>query len=403
MKKDMNTYTVAVAGATGLVGRTMVTVLEERNFPVGNLVLLASERSVGVEIPFHGKPVKVQKLEGDRFEKVDYALFSAGAGVSKTFAPQAAQRGAVVIDNSSAFRMDRDVPLVVPEVNPAEAFKHHGIIANPNCSTIQMVVVLKPLHDAFRIKRVVVSTYQSVTGAGKKGVNQLEDEIAGRPLREKKFPHPIAYNILPHIDVFLDDGYTKEEQKMKLETKKIMGADIPVAATAVRVPVIGGHSEAVNIEFERPCSVEEVRSILSRASSCRMSPQRTNIPRPSRHTAGTRSLWAGFAPMTAWQAASISGLFRTMCGKAPQRMPCKLRSCFHHGKIDHRRSRRLSAFKVRTSCGALLPASRQIPGRGSLMLFDTRTVFKTPGKGMREKGFSKSGLLQPEERMRFQP
>jgi aspartate-semialdehyde dehydrogenase len=263
--KDMKTYTVAVAGATGLVGRTMIAVLEERNFPVGDLVLLASERSVGIEIPFCGKPVKVQKLEGERFEKVDYALFSAGASVSKIFAPQAAQRGAVVIDNSSAFRMEHDVPLVVPEVNPAEAFKHHGIIANPNCSTIQMVVVLKPLHDAFHIKRVVVSTYQSVTGAGKKGVNQLEDEIAGRPLREKKFPHPIAYNILPHIDVFLDDGYTKEEQKMKLETKKIMGADIPVTATTVRVPVVGGHSEAVNIEFERPCSVAEVRSILSRA------------------------------------------------------------------------------------------------------------------------------------------
>lgn len=261
----MRSYTVAVAGATGLVGRTMVTVLEERNFPVEHLVLLASERSIGVEIPFHGKHIKVQKLESDKFEKVDYALFSAGATVSKTFAPEAARRGAVVIDNSSAFRMDADVPLVVPEVNPNDAFKHHGIIANPNCSTIQMVVVLKPLHDAFHIKRVVVSTYQSVTGAGKKGVNQLEDEIAQRPLREKKFPHPIAYNILPHIDVFLEDGYTKEEQKMKLETKKIMGANIPVSVTTVRVPVIGGHSEAVNIEFERPCPVEEVRSILNHA------------------------------------------------------------------------------------------------------------------------------------------
>jgi aspartate-semialdehyde dehydrogenase len=161
--------------------------------------------------------------------------------------------------------MDPDVPLVVPEVNPEDAFKHHGIIANPNCSTIQMVVVLKPLHDAFGIKRVVVSTYQSVTGAGKKGVNQLEDEIAKMPLREKKFPHPIAFNILPHIDVFLPDGSTKEEQKMILETKKIMGADIPVTATTVRVPVFGGHSEAVNIEFERPNSPEEVREILNHA------------------------------------------------------------------------------------------------------------------------------------------
>jgi aspartate-semialdehyde dehydrogenase len=262
MKKS---YKVAVVGATGLVGRTMIKVLEEQNFPVEVLLPLASARSAGMDIPFRGKQVKVQTLTGDSFAGVDFALFSAGANVSKEFGPQAAQHGAVVIDNSSAFRMDPDVPLVVPEVNPKDAFKHHGIIANPNCSTIQMVVVLKPLHDAFGIKRVVVSTYQSVTGAGKKGINQLEDEAAGRPLREKKFPHPIAYNILPHIDVFLPDGYTKEEQKMTLETKKIMGADIAVTATTVRVPVVGGHSEAVNIEFERPCTADEIRSLLERA------------------------------------------------------------------------------------------------------------------------------------------
>jgi aspartate-semialdehyde dehydrogenase len=262
MKKS---YVVAVAGATGLVGRAMITVLEEQNFPVERLVPLASSRSEGMEVQFHGNPVKVQTLTGDSFKGVDFALFSAGANVSKEFGPKAAQHGAVVIDNSSAFRMDPDTPLVVPEVNPADAFKHHGIIANPNCSTIQMVVVLKPLHDAFGIKRVVVSTYQSVTGAGKKGINQLEDEVAKRPLREKKFPHPIAYNVLPHIDVFLPDGYTKEEQKMMLETKKIMGADIPVTATTVRVPVIGGHSESVNIEFNSPCPVDEVRSILRKS------------------------------------------------------------------------------------------------------------------------------------------
>ena len=258
-------YSVAVAGATGLVGRTMMTVLEEQNFPVGKLVPLASARSEGMEVLFHGKPVKVHTLTGDSFAGVDFALFSAGAGTSKEFSPKAVKHGTVVIDNSSAFRMDPDVPLIVPEVNPEDAFKHHGIIANPNCSTIQMVVVLKPLHDAFGIKRVVVSTYQSVTGAGKKGVNQLEDEIAKAPLREKKFPHPIAFNILPHIDVFLEDGYTKEEQKMTLETKKIMGANIPVTATTVRVPVFGGHSEAVNIEFERRCTPERVREILSHA------------------------------------------------------------------------------------------------------------------------------------------
>jgi len=258
-------YNVAVVGATGLVGRTMTQVLEERNFPIETLTLLASARSVGTEIMFKGKQIKVQELKPESFSGIDYALFSAGASVSKEFAPKAVQYGTIVIDNSSAFRMEPDVPLVVPEVNPDDAFKHKGIIANPNCSTIQMVVVLKPLHDVFKIKRVVVSTYQSVTGAGKKGVNQLEDEIAGKPLRERKFPHQIAYNVLPHIDVFMDDGYTKEEHKMMNETKKIMGADIPVSATTVRVPVIGGHSESVNIEFERPCTVKEVREILEKA------------------------------------------------------------------------------------------------------------------------------------------
>jgi aspartate-semialdehyde dehydrogenase len=261
----MKRYNVAVVGATGLVGRTMIRVLEERNFPVDQLLPLASERSVGKDVVFHGKNIPVQKLEPDKFNNIQFALFSAGAGVSKEFAPYAVKAGTVVIDNSSAFRMDDDVPLVVPEVNRAQAFTHHGIIANPNCSTIQMVVVLKPLHDRFRIKRVVVSTYQSVTGAGQRAVSQLEDELAKRPLREKKFPHPIAFNCLPHIDVFFDDGYTKEELKMKQETAKIMGEKIAVTATTVRVPVMGGHSESVNIEFEKPCSVKEVREMLKSA------------------------------------------------------------------------------------------------------------------------------------------
>lgn len=256
---------VAVVGATGLVGRTMVRVLEERKFPVNRLVPLASERSVGKEIQFNGKMVSVQKLEPERFRNVQIALFSAGASVSKEFAPHAVKAGTVVIDNSSAFRMVDDVPLVVPEVNRRQVFNHKGIIANPNCSTIQMVVVLKPLHDLFRIKRVVVSTYQSVTGAGQRAVTQLEDELANRPPREKKFPHRIAYNCLPHIDVFFDDGYTKEEMKMKLETNKIMGENINVTATTVRVPVLGGHSESVNIEFEKECSVSDVREALRSA------------------------------------------------------------------------------------------------------------------------------------------
>jgi aspartate-semialdehyde dehydrogenase len=258
----MELHDIAVVGATGLVGRAMVKVLEERRFPVGRLVLLASERSVGKEMSFKGKPVAVQKLERERFEGVEIALFSAGASVSKEFAPHAVKCGAVVIDNSSAFRMDDNVPLVVPEVNRAEVFKHRGIIANPNCSTIQMVVVLKPLHDRFRIKRVVVSAYQSVTGAGNRAVIQLQDELENREPRERKFPHPIAFNCLPHIDVFFDDGYTKEEVKMIRETKKIMGEDISVTATTVRVPVMGGHSESVNIEFERKCSPQEIRHIL---------------------------------------------------------------------------------------------------------------------------------------------
>ncbi|MCX6134792.1 MAG: aspartate-semialdehyde dehydrogenase [Ignavibacteriales bacterium] len=261
----MKAYDVAVVGATGLVGRTMMRVLEERKFPVNRLLPLASERSAGKQVTFNGRTIEVETLTPEKFKGIHFALFSAGASVSKEFAPHAVKAGTVVIDNSSAFRMDEDVPLVVPEVNRHQAFKHKGIIANPNCSTIQMVVVLKPLHDRYTIKRVVVSTYQSVTGAGQRAVAQLEDEVAQRPLRDKKFPHPIAYNCLPHIDVFFDDGYTKEEVKMKLETKKIMEADIPVTATTVRVPVMGGHSESVNIEFAKPCTVDEVREVLNHA------------------------------------------------------------------------------------------------------------------------------------------
>ncbi|MGB2870119.1 MAG: aspartate-semialdehyde dehydrogenase [Bacteroidota bacterium] len=260
----MKLHDVAVVGATGLVGRTMVKVLEERNFPVNRLILLASERSKGREIPFHGKSIQVHILEPDQFRHVEFALFSAGARVSSEFAPVAVKHGAVVIDNSSAFRSEEQIPLVVPEVNRKQIFKHQGIIANPNCATIQLVVVLKPLHDAKVIKRVVVSTYQSVSGAGKKGLNQLNDELAHRT-GDTVFPHPIADNALPHIDVFFDDGYSKEEYKIMNETKKIMGANIKVTATAVRVPVASGHSESVNIEFDKSCTPEDVRDILRNA------------------------------------------------------------------------------------------------------------------------------------------
>jgi aspartate-semialdehyde dehydrogenase len=244
----------------------MVQVLEERRFPVGRLVLLASERSAGKEVRFANGAVTVEKLTVSSFHGIKVALFSAGAAVSNEFAPHAVRSGALVIDNSSAFRMDGQVPLVVPEVNREMIFHHKGIIANPNCSTIQMVIALKPLHDRWKIRRVVVATYQSVTGAGQKGLAQLEAEIAHRPVVETKFPHPIAFNVLPHIDMFFEDGYSKEEQKMTLETKKIMQDEtIKVTATCARVPVWGGHSEAVNVEFEHPFELADVRDVLTHA------------------------------------------------------------------------------------------------------------------------------------------
>lgn len=262
-------FNTAVVGATGAVGREMVSILEERNFPVKNLKLLASHRSAGERMGFKGEEIKVELLKEDSFKGIEIALFSAGAEVSKKFAPIAARSGAVVIDNTSAFRMEPDVPLVVPEVNP-EALKYHkGLISNPNCSTIQMVVVLKPIHDAARIRRVVVSTYQSTSGAGRRAMDELFNQTVSilnqRGVIEKAvFPHQIAFNTLPHIDTFLENGYTKEEMKMINETKKIMGdATIKVTATCVRVPVFYGHSEAVNIETHRKLTAKEVRDILS--------------------------------------------------------------------------------------------------------------------------------------------
>ena len=262
----MRTFNVAVVGATGLVGRKIIQVLEERTFPVGELRLLASARSAGKTLGFNGEAVEVHELKPESFHGIEIALFSAGASVSKEFAPHAVKAGTLVIDNSSAFRMDDDVPLVVPEVNPGDILRHRGIIANPNCSTIQMVVALKPLHDKWKIRRIVVATYQSVTGAGKPAVNQLEAEMAKEKNPQRKFPHPIAYNVLPHIDVFFDDGYSREERKMVNETRKIMGdQSINVTATCVRVPVFGGHSEAVNIEFEKPFTETEVTETLRHA------------------------------------------------------------------------------------------------------------------------------------------
>jgi aspartate-semialdehyde dehydrogenase len=266
----MKTYDVIVAGATGMVGRKMIQVLEERKFPVDRLIPLASVLSVGKEVQFQGRTVKVELLSAETlaYYKAPIGLFSAGASVSREFGPIAAANGTLVIDNSSAFRMDPTVPLVVPEVNREMIFTHKGIIANPNCSTIQMVVALKPLHDRYRVKRVIVSTYQSVTGAGQRGFDQLMSELKNEVPEIKKFPYQILFNCLPHIDEFTEDGYTKEEHKMINETQKIMGdSSIAVSATCVRVPTVGGHSESVNIEFEfeLPFEMDDVIALLSDA------------------------------------------------------------------------------------------------------------------------------------------
>ncbi len=259
----MNSYTVAVVGATGLVGQKMIEVLEERGFPLRKLVPVASSRSAGKTVKFNDQPVTVEALAPEVFRGVDFALFSAGAAVSREFAPVAAESGAIVIDNSSAWRMDPQVPLVVPEVNPQALQQHRGIIANPNCSTIQMVVALHPLHQRFGIRRIVVSTYQSVSGTGQKALRQLEEEIAAGTSRVAAYPHPIAYNCLPHIDVFFEDGYTREEHKMVQETRKIMSDPaLQISATCVRVPVLGGHSESINLQFREPFEIEEVRALL---------------------------------------------------------------------------------------------------------------------------------------------
>ena len=273
VKKDQ--YNVAVAGATGAVGRKILEILEERKFPVATLKALASAKSVGQTLTFNGGPVTVEELNENSFEGVDIFLFSAGASVSRQFAPSAVKSGCIVIDNSSAFRMEPDVPLVVPEVNPDAINSNAGIIANPNCSTIQMVVVLKPIHDKFKIKRVVVSTYQSVSGSGQKAINELQNQTKNL-LDEKKaelnvYPHQIAFNCLPHIDIFLDNGYTKEEMKMIDETRKILGdPSIMVSPTTVRVPVFYSHSESINVETLRPINAREVRELLSRMDGIRV-------------------------------------------------------------------------------------------------------------------------------------
>jgi aspartate-semialdehyde dehydrogenase len=265
-------YRIVVAGATGNVGREMLNILAERQFPVDEIAALASRKSLGTEVSFGEKTLKTQDLETFDFTGWDMALFAIGSDATKTYAPKAAKSGCVVIDNSSLYRYDPDIPLVVPEVNAeaVDGYAKRNIIANPNCSTAQMVVALKPLHDRARIKRVVVSTYQSVSGAGKDGIDELWDQTKSiyNPVDDKparKFTKQIAFNVIPHIDVFMDDGSTKEEWKMVAETKKIVDPKIKVTATCVRVPVFVGHSEAINIEFEDFIDEDEVRDILREA------------------------------------------------------------------------------------------------------------------------------------------
>lgn len=290
---------VAVAGATGAVGNEMVKTLESRGFPVDDLKLLASTRSAGTMLPFRQKNQVVEILGEESFKDMDIALFSAGASISKTYVPIAATSGCVVVDNSSAFRMDPQVPLVVPEVNPHAIAQHKGIIANPNCSTIQLVVALKPIHDVARIKRIVVSTYQSVSGTGKNAIDELLNQtralLNSEPTECEVYPHQIAFNCLPHIDIFMDNGYTKEEVKMIDETKKIMEDDsIRITATTVRVPVVCGHSESVNIETEQKILPQEVREILSKAPGVKVvdDPSRFQYPLAI-HAAGRDEVFVG--------------------------------------------------------------------------------------------------------------
>ena len=299
MLKKKSGYVVAVVGATGAVGTEMIAVLEERKFPVARLVPLASARSAGGTVTFEGNEVPIEVLTKDSFVGVDIALFSAGADLSREFAPIAVKAGAVVIDNSAAWRMTPEVPLVVPEVNAHDIQWHKGIIANPNCSTIQMVVALKPLHDEVRIKRIVVTTFQSVSGTGKDAMDELmtecQDLLSFKSASPKVYPYQIAFNCLPQIDDFLPSGYTKEEMKMVHETRKIMGdQSIHVTATTVRVPVYVGHSEAVNIETERKLSANDARAILSTAPGVLLydDPAHKIYPMPL-EVAGTDEVYVG--------------------------------------------------------------------------------------------------------------
>jgi len=294
MRKMKEKVNVGIVGATGMVGRTFLKVLAEKDFPIDQLYLFSSAKSAGMEVEYRGKTYIVEELTENSFDRdMDIALFSAGGGISEKFAPIAASKGVVVVDNSSQWRMDPEVPLVVPEVNPEDVKKHKGIIANPNCSTIQSVVPLRVLDDTFGIKRVIYNTYQAVSGSGVAGIKDLEDGMNGA--EPKNYPHPIAYNVLPHIDVFMENGYTKEEMKMIEETQKILGKpDLPVTATTVRVPVRYGHCVSINLEFEKPFTVEAVQELMAQTEGIILmdDPSQEIYPMPI-NAEGTNEVYIG--------------------------------------------------------------------------------------------------------------
>lgn len=282
----MKAYNIAIVGPMGVVGRKVTKILEERKFPIKKIKLLGTERNKGKEIIFNGEKIYTEVAKEGAFKDVDIAFFCVGSEVSKTLAPIAIEEGALVIDNSSAWRMDPEVPLIIPEVNPEDLLWHKGLIANPNCSTTQMLVVLKPIHDKYRIKRVVVSTYQAVSGTGKDAIeelnNQVLDYVNNRDMVNSVYPYQIAFNVIPHIDSFLDTGYTKEEMKMIDETKKILDENIRITATTVRIPVLNGHSESINIETGLPVDLEELKELLNNSKGIKVldNPEETLYPMP---------------------------------------------------------------------------------------------------------------------------
>ena len=321
---------IAIVGATGAVGVEMLNTLEKRKFPVGELTLLASARSAGKTMNFRGRAVPVRELTRDSFKGIDIALFSAGGSISKEFAPLAVKAGCVVIDNSSAFRMDDAVPLVVPEINPEDIRKHKGIIANPNCTTAITLMALYPLHRAFGVKRIFASSYQAVSGTGAKAIAELKRQVgqivAGEPVTKEVYPHQIAFNVLPQVDVFLPDGYTKEEAKMENEGRKIMHhPGFRASVTCVRVPVYRAHSIAVSAEFEKPVTVAAARAVLAKAPAWTWwtTPRSRNIRCPFTPPRSTTARSAGCAKTARWTTACVSGWRATNCSKARPSTPFK--------------------------------------------------------------------------------